>query len=107
VQAGFSVCIPNNPFHLGSTTCTIAVKIPQCTTSDPRSDALDCCRVLHRIRDQYQWIPLIMRGQYSGFTHIWSSLLIRDQFWLIAQRRLVSGVMYYNQKLSQLNWLLV
>jgi len=52
------------------------------------------------IRDQYQWIPLIMRGQYSGFTHIRSSLLIpdprasidllqvsqpwiRDQFWLL------------------------
>ena len=28
--------------------------------------------------DQYQWIPLIMRGQYSGFTHIRSSLLIPD-----------------------------
>ena len=47
---------------------------PAVTTSDPRSDAHDCCRVLHRIR---------------------------DQFGLIAQRRTIVGVMYYNQKLSR------
>ena len=29
--------------------------------ADPRSDAHDCCRVLHRIRDQFWWCEFKMR----------------------------------------------
>ena len=51
---------------------------------------------IKRYWSQIQWSSRVVSHDPPAY---W----IRDQFWLIAQRRTIVGVMYYNQKLSHSN----
>jgi hypothetical protein len=72
------------PFRAGIATCVIEVKIPQLTTSDPRS--IDGAHVLDRSRQQAVVIVLSTMDQGSVLVATWNTLLFPQ----------------HNQKLSHL-----